>query len=274
MKQKILFALGCAMVAGFAQAAQVEGNNVAVVIDKAPVVSETGWQFLCVPVRGFDITGQGKASLTLDELIPPTTEGLPEGTDLQIKQGEDTLVYKLTGGQWTASEGTSATTDAGATAVPPGAFLWVKAQTPTANSALADALAGLGLATFAATDAVETSSAPAIRFMGEQNTPTADHIVPETISGMTAFGNASSEGVDIYDLIAAPQERDQVLRIGEGLKDYRTYVYRRGAWYVLACTLNGTGGSTTTSTRIEKDGADKGQDVRTIAPGEAFYYYR
>ena len=55
MKKLLVAAFACML--GISAIAAVEGNNTAVVIRKKPVVSDNGYQYLCLPVRGFDITG-------------------------------------------------------------------------------------------------------------------------------------------------------------------------------------------------------------------------
>ncbi len=265
MKQKILFALGCAMVAGFAQAAQVEGNNVAVVIDKAPVVSETGWQFLCVPVRGFDITGQGKASLTLNELIPPTTEGLAAGSQVQIKGNKaeegylDNGTYTISGGAWTPA-------DSASKLIAPGAIVWLQVPAQQANNAFAS-LFGVSATPTA------TTSAPAIRFMGEQHTVKGTIVPDDTEAGkMVAYGNATSKPLDLFE-ISTPQTGDQLLRIKEGSSAYAQYLFIGGVWEYYKSYQNGNNIGTEVVTFAEA-GKDSSNAERTIAPGEAFYYFR
>lgn len=52
-------------------AASVDGNNTAVVIQKAAKAASTGWQLLCVPVDPFNI-GAGAGTITLAEVFPPS----------------------------------------------------------------------------------------------------------------------------------------------------------------------------------------------------------
>ena len=73
MKRLLVAAFACLLGFGTAWAA-VEGNNTAVVVRKAPVVSKTDYQFIGLPVRGFDITGQGKSqTLPLADVLPPAS---------------------------------------------------------------------------------------------------------------------------------------------------------------------------------------------------------
>ena len=65
------FVASVACVVGVCAFAAVEGNKTAVVVRKAEVVSDNGYQFLCVPVLGFDITGQGPvASVAWGDIFP------------------------------------------------------------------------------------------------------------------------------------------------------------------------------------------------------------
>lgn len=279
MKRLLVAAFACLLGFGSAWAA-VEGNNTAVVIRKAPVVSDNGYQFLCVPVRGFDITGQGKAKgLPLNDVIPPTTEGFTVGgVELVIEENEkaegyaDNGTYKLaTAGDtnvWQVNAGTETTVLANdADLVANGARIWLKTSTPSGSSseeAQMDAiLASLGLAAASSTNvAAEAATAPDTIFAGEQVTLAADKkfladatIVP---GQMLACGNNTSEPIDVRtDLIDYPQRYDQVLRVQEGSDEYCYLFYTGSVWDV-----NGVN-----------------QDARvnatfTIQPGEAFYFYR
>ena len=89
-----------ALLAGVSMAAaevSVTGNNTAVVIQKDVVKSLTSnFQFLCVPVKGFDISGKGAASnSTVGDLLPPATMGA--NAQLTVtKKGETTAkTYKV-----------------------------------------------------------------------------------------------------------------------------------------------------------------------------------
>ena len=279
MKRLLVAAFACLLGFGTAWAA-VEGNNTAVVIRKAPVVSDNGYQFLCVPVRGFDITGQGKAKgLPLNDVIPPTTEGFTVGGVELVIEGNDTAegyaangTYELaTGGDanvWQIKTGTATTVLADdADLFANGARIWLKTSTPSGSSAeeaqMDAILASLGLAAASSTNvAAETATAPDTIFAGEQVTLAegkkflADAaIVP---GQMLACGNNTSEPIDVRTgLIDKPQRYDQVLRVQEGSDEYCYLYYTGSAWGV-----NGTN-------------QDASADATfTIQPGEAFYFYR
>lgn len=279
MKRLLVAAFACLLGFGTAWAA-VEGNNTAVVIRKAPVVSDNGYQFLCVPVRGFDITGQGKAKgLPLNDVIPPTTEGFTVGgVELVIEGNEEAEGYAANGtyelatagdtNVWQVKAGTAITVLADdANLIANGARIWLKTSTPSGSSAeeaqMNAILASLGIAVPSSTAvAAETATVPDTIFAGEQVTLAegkkflADAtIVP---GQMLACGNNTSGPIDVRTgLIDNPQRYDQVLRVQEGSDEYCYLFYTGSVWDV-----NGVN-----------------QDARvdatfTIQPGEAFYFYR
>ena len=259
--------------------AAVEGNNTAVVIRKPAVVSSTGWQYLAVPVRGFDITGQGSVKgVPLADVLPPALYGA--GTQL-IVEGNETAegyVENKTYALGTVSDVPAWVengTDIGTQLIAANARVWVQIpEAPVAN----DALAGL-FGTAAATNTAAATAPAETIFAGEQND--VEYLVPESVSGMVAYGNSSSETVEIAhknaegSVVAAtgatllaqnPQAGDQLLRIGNDRSSYIYYTYRvtpEGNGYWL-CTV--------------KEDKFESQNLvikpYEIAPGEAFYYYR
>lgn len=274
MKRLLVAAFACLLGFGTAWAA-VEGNNTAVVIRKAPVVSKTGYQFLCVPVRGFDITGQGQVEgLPLNDVIPPTTTGFAaDTTTTTTLLVEDNIVgdgyvrdgaYKLSTvdgtPRWVTQDG-SATTDIGTGMVAHAARLWLNVSGPLADQAQQNALQnalqaalakkGLALAPAAAT---ETASASETIFAGEQ-VAASGALITDPQDGVKAYGNATSVPVDIREtaFIASPTVGDQVLRIKEGKKDYRVVKYYGTAGW---CGMG--------FKAVEAD--------FMIQPGEAFYF--
>lgn len=272
------FVAGLACAVGVCAFAAVEGNNTAVVIRKAAVVSSTGWQYLAVPVRGFDITGQGTVKgVPLADVLPPSLYGA--GTQL-IVEGNETADGYL--GNSTYALGTVSdapawvldNTDVGAQLIAANARVWVQIPEDQATDDVANDLFGVAVATPAAA----TAPAETI-FAGEQND--VEFLVPDTVSGMVAFGNSSSETVGIAhknaegtveeatgttQLIQNPQAGDQLLRIGHDRSGYIYYTYRvtpEGTGYWL-CTVK------------EDKFESQGLVIKPyeIAPGEAFYYYR
>ena len=146
MKSLFVFS-ACVAIMGAVIAAGVPGNNTAVIIRKAPVESDTGYQFLCVPVRGFDITGQGRAKgVPLNDVLPPTTlsaqatlmvQANGEGGDGSVAQGTYNIVnnaWALQGGSQTG-DGTSV----GEQALNNGALIWLAANGAAATGPFATA---------------------------------------------------------------------------------------------------------------------------------------
>lgn len=293
MKRLLVAAFACLLGFGTAWAA-VEGNNTAVVIRKAPVVSKKGYQFIGLPVRGFDITGQGKSkTLPLADVLPPAS--YPAGTTLQVvsndvegatEDAEQSLldangVYEVFGegenAKWSRD---GVETDFGAYGVANGSVLWLMtaSDTPaTTNSfSIADILAGKAPAAPASS---ATEDAPLI-FAGEK----ADKpfLVDSVDSGMMAFTNSTSDSVALLPpkegttattgttkLVENPQDYDQLLRV---VDDGNTYIYYEyvasydnnpGYWYLMGVKVSDF------DTRFTGN-----FDPYTIPPGEAFYYYR
>ena len=272
--RKVIAVFAGVAVAGLALAADVTTANTAVVVRKNPVESADGWQFLCVPVRGFDITGQGKGlGVPLNDVLPPAD--FPEGTELQIQGNSTGASLDAEGTSELAPDGvytvvepdgvkawqvSASGTGSGEDLLKAGAFLWLKAGGATASALPA----GLSFAFAANTaDATET---PVTTFCGEQNTlAEGETLVPaDTPSGMKAYGNVTDTAVDVTAVCAGPLDGDEILRIKDGGKEYRYLEYWNRTAYTGWVYYGPTG---------IQELPDSG-DVRTIAPGEAFYYYR
>lgn len=270
------FVASVACVVGVCAFAAVEGNNTAVVVRKAAVVSDNGYQFLCVPVRGFDITGQGQVeSVALGDIIPASayavgTELIVEGNIAASEVGDTGL---LANGTYTCAAGTNGNTwtqtgsdaDVSTSLVKNAARLWLNVAvipvTPS-NGGLAGLLAAKQAAT--TTDATY----PETVFAGE-GVPTlaeGEYLLTSVTPGtMLACGNNTSEPIDIRkQLIAEFQDKDQILRVQEGSDEY-CYIIPR------VRVINGE-----TQMRWQVAGQLSASDEATfiIAPGEAFYFYR
>lgn len=277
LNKAFVASLACAV--GVCAFAAVEGNNTAVVIRKAAVVSSTGWQYLAVPVRGFDITGQGTVKgVPLADVLPPSLYGA--GTQLIVEDNEtgDNYLANATYNWGTVSDAPAwvvDSVDVGTQLIAANARVWVKIPEEQVATDVANDLFGVAAATNTAAAAVPAETI----FAGEQNT--VKYLVSGTINGMTAFGNSSSETVGIAHknaegtvkeatgtthLIQNPQAGDQLLRIGHDRSGYIYYTYRvtpEGTGYWL-CTVK------------EDKFESQGLVIKPykIAPGEAFYYYR
>ena len=277
LNKAFVASLACAV--GVCAFAAVEGNNTAVVIRKPAVVSSTGWQYLAVPVRGFDITGQGSVKgVPLADVLPPALYGA--GTQLIVEGNEPAEGYLA---NKTYALGTVAdapawvldNTDVGAQLIAANARVWVQIPEEQATNDVANDLFGVAAVTNTAAAAAPAETI----FAGEQNN--VAFLVPDTVSGMVAFGNSSSETVGIAhknaegtveevtgttQLIQNPQVGDQLLRIGNDRSGYIYYTYR--------VTTSGTGYWLCT---VKEDKFEtQGLVIKPyeIAPGEAFYYYR
>ena len=121
---KATFAMiACLVMAGILSAAEVGGNNTAVVIQKAKAQSKTGWQLLCVPVNELQISGANTANgIEIATILPPSS--FPDGTAVYIN---NTLAYTLT--KPTGSEDLAwvpGVSRSGVTTLTPGQEFWLK----------------------------------------------------------------------------------------------------------------------------------------------------
>lgn len=277
LNKAFVASLACAV--GVCAFAAVEGNNTAVVIRKDAVVSTTGWQYLAVPVRGFDITGQGNVKgIALADVLPPAM--YEADTQLTIENNATDTGY-LKNATYTLGTVENAPAwvldgaNVGTQLIAAKARIWVKLPSEQSPANGLTSLMGVASATSA-----DAATAPEETiFAGEQND--VGFLVPEQVSGMVAFGNSSSETVEIAhknaegSVVAAtgatllaqnPQAGDQLLRIGNDRSSYIYYTYRvtpEGTGYWL-CTVK------------EDKFASQNLVIKPyeIAPGEAFYYYR
>ena len=77
--------------------------------------------------------------------------------------------------------------------------------------------------------------------------------VTPTQGVVTAMANDSSKAIALTAVVAEPADLDTILVIQSGSSDYKQYNYFGGVWY-------------------GPNGANANAD--TIAPGEAFYYFK
>lgn len=275
MKKTLALMAGCALCVSAAMAA-VQGNNTAVIVKKDVVETTTGYQFLCIPVRGFDITGQGATKgLSLDELLPPSTEGFvvtqngTKGTYI-IVQGNEAAGGTLADGEYViktqdgAAKWVLGSTDAAAGGtVVNGACVWLctAKNSAAATDAVNNILAALGYAAVPA--ATTATDAPTeVLFVGEKPESLAEgaYLIASVKSGMNAYGNNTAEPIKVSQ-IAEPHDGDQIQRITDGGATYQVYHYVADATTGEGAWLNWNNAAQTV-------------DDETIAPGEAFYYYR
>jgi len=86
-------------------AASVDGNNTAVVIQKAAKAASTGWQLLCVPVDHFDIGADSETKITLAEVFPPSIYA--NGSQVIVGTDGD-VVASIVDGAWQYGSGDAA----------------------------------------------------------------------------------------------------------------------------------------------------------------------
>ena len=231
-----LATLACLLTVGFLSAAEVTGNNTAVVIRKNVVESNTGFQFLCVPVDGLDIANGTQNKVMLSTLLPAST--LTAGTKISFVGG--TLGEQKATATVSETEGVKAwSTDYELTG---GQIYWLSYQAPISGYS---ARRGGGVTTYA-----QTTSNDTVIFCG-QNRERADVTLEE--KGVIAMANDSSVPLALTDVVTNPTNLDTILVIQEDSSDYKQYNYFGGTWY-------GPNGA------IANDA--------TIAPGEAFYYFK
>lgn len=234
MKKNVLFSALAVVAAVSVHAAEVAGNNVAVVIRRDNIASASGHQLMCVPVKPFDITGQGQGTITLDDILPPA---LYEGCSVTLNSGtQGAVTYTAGNGAWTQA----LTQDASSVASPTlktGEVLWLYNTNDKAT--------------------VEGAGGEPVVFCGESNSANAKIVANGQLQ---AIGNATSAECSLADLFGTTfQEGDQISRIAKrGDANYTMYQYIYGSWY----ELGSTGGITSVNLA----------DVK-IAPGEAMYYY-
>lgn len=231
-----LATLACLLTVGFLSAAEVTGNNTAVVIRKNVVESNTGFQFLCVPVDGLDIANGTQKTVKLSTLLPAST--LTAGTKISFVGG--TLGEQKASATVSENEGVKSWSydyD-----LPGGQIYWLSYQ----NQASANSTSrGAAVTTYAQTTGNET-----VIFCGQDRARTA--VEPET-GVVTAMANDSSKAITLKDVAATPGDLDTILVIQAGSSDYKQYNAFGKKWY-------------------GPNGADA--DAAEIAPGEAFYYFK
>lgn len=237
------------LAVGSLVAAEVAGNNTAVVIQKSPVVSATKYQFICVPVNGLDITGGGSTDVSIVDLLPPasydantkvyktdSTGAIGTTPDFQLVEESVTVDEVTTTTKvWMDADNNTLTSESTAGILTGGTVLWVNTSTYTSE------------------DLSNTV------FCGEERTSsdTAVAYGDFTSGKMTQVTNSASEALPISTLITGSfVTGDEILRLQNGTNNYQHFVYNtaKGSWR--------TPGSITVTT----------SDALTIPAGEAFYF--
>ncbi len=211
-----LATLACLLTVGFLSAAEVTGNNTAVVIRKGTVESDTGFQFLCVPVDGLDIANGTQQTVKLSTVLPANT--VPNGTEVIFVGGTATGSRTVDNGAWTADADLKG-----------GQIFWLKYPNSRSGASV---------------------KPDTVIFCGQDRARTT--VTPET-GVVTAMANDSSKAITLKDVAATPGDLDTILVIQAESSDYKQYNAFDGTWY-------GPNGAVA--------------DTATIAPGEAFYYFK
>ena len=205
MKKRMFFSVAVLLATMGLQAAEVAGNNVAVVIRRDNVASASGHQLMCVPVKPFDITGQGKGTITLDDILPAS---LYDGCSVTLKSGTtDAITYTASSGAW--GQAFQQTAPANASPVlQTGEVLWLHNKNDQGEPVV---------------------------FCGESNDTNAEIVANGQLQ---SIGNATSQEVSLAALFGTTfQDGDQISRIAKyGDENYTMYQYLFGNWYELGST--------------------------------------
>ena len=232
-----LATLACLLTVGFLSAAEVTGNNTAVVIRKNVVESDTHYQFLCVPVDGLDIANGTTTKIKLGTLIPANT--VKAGTTLILVGGDDSgATYTSNGTEW--EEGAAEVELDG------GQIFWLRSPEEESQPAAAMSL---------------SRTTPVVTYSGEEpktvifcGQDRGDYVKDNGIlNEVKPMCNASSKAVQLKDVVNAPAKRDTILTLKNKTSEYVQYIYN-GTYWVGPASAN--------CNNVE------------IAPGEAFYYLK
>ena len=202
-----LATLACLLTVGFLSAAEVTGNNTAVVIRKDVVSAKNGYQFLCVPVNGLNIAGAEDGEVALETLLPAAT--LPENTYVT---GTREVEGELETFRYTVVEGTDGQLvwNDSATFLG-GQIFWL--NTPGANR-------------------TRSTIPTTIVFCGQDRALTLGGGTPQS-GEVVAMCNDSSVAITLGELAEDldPEQLDQILTIKAGSSEYNIYRYLGGVWY-------------------------------------------
>lgn len=202
-----LATLVCLLTVGFLSAAEITGNNTAVVIRKEVVKSNTGYQFLCVPVNGMTLNGEA-APITLESFLPAAT--LDAGTVAIV--GTDRYTVQEGVKTW-AADSKNADPSVNNPELPGGTMLWVWNSPKT------------------------KSASDTIVFCGQDRERVAPLWASLPAGQVTALMNDSSEPITLEAAAALQDEEtrtdgDQILVIKAGSSDYKIYTYYVGeGWF-------------------------------------------
>ena len=240
-----LATLACLLTAGLlTAAASVDGNNTAVVIRKNVVQSDTGFQFLCVPVNGLDITGENGGTVKLSTMLPPET--LTAGTKISLVDSSANVTQEATISSVAGVNTWSTDLDLSG-----GQIFWLKVGEDAEAANQEASVASLSLFATAGQEeeAVNGETEPIV-FCGQDRTRSP---ITPGLGVLTPMSNDSSVPLKLSEVNANPVNLDTIMTIKSGSSDYELYDYFGGVWYgPMGANCN---------------------DVE-IAPGEAVYYFK
>ena len=196
--------IACLILAGILSAAEVGGNNTAVVIQKAKAQSKTGWQLLCVPVNELQISGATTENgIEIATILPPSS--FPVGTSVYINNDPAYKLAKPEGSQdlvWVPQ-----TSRAGVTTLLPGQVFWLKNP-----------------------DGGGTMPA-ATTFCGQNRSQTT--ITRPTAGTADLRKNDSAKKIMISTIVPdGIQKGDQILCVENGKNEYKMYQRGTSKWYL------------------------------------------
>ena len=196
-----LATLACLLTVGFLSAAEVTGNNTAVVIRKNAVQAKNGYQFLCVPVNGLNIAGAENGEVALETMLPAAT--LPVGSRVMATIGNDTVTYATTDAGWPLDQ------DGNPIKFKGGQIFWLNTKVRNGGTA-----------------------PDTVIFCGQNR---GREVLLSLSAGVVALKNDSSEKVTLVQAVNMadfePQHGDQILTIQDGSSEYTTYQFLNGNWY-------------------------------------------
>lgn len=230
--------IACLILAGILSAAEVGGNNTAVVIQKEAVKSATNYQFLCVPVDGLAINGTAESPIAIGTILPPSA--YDGGTRVYVLDENGNCpaspTFTLIDSVWTVDgtqKGRNVNPDG---TLSPGQILWVMGGT-SANSVL---FCGQ---TRTRADQTRQRGTIAMRNDGATEITFAQVLKATAVDGTVSYGS--------------PKMGDQVLLVTANSTNYKRYRYD----------------SSISKWRDYKGVAIEDLSDVAIKPGEAFYYY-
>ncbi|MCI6589795.1 MAG: hypothetical protein MSB12_01635 [Lentisphaeraceae bacterium] len=276
-----LAALALLSAGSLAYAAEVTGGNVAVVVQRASVPSASGYQLLCVPVKGLDITGSAdsSAALTLDQVLPPAAYGVQPANEASIGTTEQcrvtifkdsVIIAKIKASASTSNDVTTwsyawksenGDNNLGTEPLACGTVLWFYNPSDVSTQQSSGSIFAPAPVTLASAES-ETSDSK-VTFCGQQNGAQSAINNEGGTNTLQKIGNETSEAIALSTLFtdANCAVGTQLFRIAtKGDANYTIYKKRAANSWTM---LKPNGGI---QTGLSLDNV-------MLAPGEAIYYF-